>query len=140
MINTIEMATIKQKKIAKLIVENTTLDKPLNGKQMLAKVSYSDGLQKQPSRVIESEGVQEELQVLGFTEENAMNVVSEIMLNPEAQDNNRLKAAEQVFKVTGSYAPERKINLNANIDIEKNKEANKLADEYEDKLLNKLLE
>jgi len=134
------MATIKQKKIAKLIVENTTLDKPLNGKQMLAKVSYSDGLQKQPSRVIESEGVQEELQVLGFTEENAMNVVSEIMLNPEAQDNNRLKAAEQVFKVTGSYAPERKINLNANIDIEKNKEANKLADEYEDKLLNKLLE
>ena len=98
------MATARQKKLAKVIVENSTLDKPLNGGEMLAKVSYSKGLQKQPSRVIEAEGVQEELTALGFTEENAMTVVSDIMLNEEAQDNNRLKASEMVFKGKGTFA------------------------------------
>lgn len=55
------MATERQKRVAKMIVENQFLNKPLSKKEMLAKVSYSKGIQKQPSRIIESEGVQEEV-------------------------------------------------------------------------------
>jgi galactose-1-phosphate uridylyltransferase len=102
------MGTQKQKKVAQLIVENAVLDKPLNGGQMLAKVRYSEGIQKQPSRILESEGVKEELEVLGFTEANAKMVVTEILLNTDNDPNARLKAADQVFKVHGSYAPEKK--------------------------------
>lgn len=102
------MATQKQKKIAKLLIENTTLDKPLNGGEMLEKVGYSEHLAKQPGRVLESEGVLEALHDYGFNEDNAKTVVSEILLNGDNEPNSRLKAADMVFKVTGSYAPEKK--------------------------------
>ncbi len=103
------MATIKQKRIAKLIIENATLDKPLNGGQMLAKVGYAKSMHKaKVNDVLESEGVKEELEANGFTEENAMKVVQEIMLNTKVEPNARLKATDQVFKVRGTYAPEKK--------------------------------
>jgi hypothetical protein len=102
------MATQNQKKIAKLIIENATLDQPLNGGEMLEKVGYSPNLVKQPGRVLESDGVQEELEKYGFTEDNAKMVVMEILLNGDADANPRLKAADMVFKVKGSYAPEKK--------------------------------
>jgi len=127
------MPTTKQKKVAKAMVKNMAKDKPDSAGQVLKSVGYGTGLQTQPKRVLESEGVQEELQILGFTEENAMTVVSEIMLNPKAQDNNRLKAAEQVFKVTGSYAPEKKAVVNLNVEID-NSRASQIAEEYEQKL------
>lgn len=101
------MATQRQKKVAKLIVENSTRDKPLTAGQMLESVSYGK-ISKQPSRIIESQGVQEELEILGFTEANAKTVVASILLNEEADNSSRLKAADQVFKVVGSYAPEKK--------------------------------
>lgn len=126
------MPTVRQKRVAKLIVENATLDKPLNAGQMLEKVSYSEGIQKQPNRVLESEGVQEALADLGFTEDNAKRVVTEIMLNPDADNSSRLKATDQVFKVQGSYAPERHLNTNINVDITPEKVA--LAQEYEQRL------
>lgn len=112
------MATVKQKRVARLIIENTKLAQPLTGAQMLAKVSYSKGIQTQPSRVLESEGVQEELKAQGFTEENAMNVVTEIMLNGDVDPGARLKATDQVFKVRGTYAPEKKLNLNLEVNSE----------------------
>lgn len=129
------MGTTKQKKLAKIIVENSTVDKPLNQGQMLGKVGYAENtIEAKSGEIIGSEGVKEELQILGFTEENAMKVVSEIMLNPEAQDNNRLKASEQVFKVRGSYAPEKKLNVNLNTDLPQSKEAQALAEKYEQEL------
>lgn len=125
------MGTQKQKKIAKLIVENASLDKPLNGGEMLAKVSYSKGLQKQPSRILESEGVKEELALLGFTEDNAKSVVAEILLNPDADTNSRLKASDQIFKVHGTYAAEKKLNVNLNVErTPELEEKGKLFDEW----------
>ena len=103
------MPTIRQEKVAGFIIENAVLDKPLNGGEILAKVGYSKGMQKSPSRVLESEGVITALEESGFTEENAMRVVTEIMLDPEREANARLKATDQVFKVRGSYAPEKSI-------------------------------
>lgn len=98
------MATERQKKVAKLIVENATLDKPLNKGEILERVRYGK-VSKQPSRVFESQGVKDALEELGFNEHSAMKVVQEIMLSKEADPNARLKATDQVFKVHGSYAP-----------------------------------
>ncbi len=103
------MGTPRQKKLAKVIVENATLDKPLNKKEMLENVGYSESTaEAKATDIIESEGVQEELIILGFTEENAKRVVQEIMLDIEADKSSRLKAADMVFKVQGTYAPEKK--------------------------------
>lgn len=103
------MGTIRQKKLAKVIVENASLDKPLNKGEMLAKVGYAQNtIEAKPGDIIESIGVQEELEILGFTEENAKKVVQQLMLD-EGQDGGvRLKAADMVFKVKGTYAPEKK--------------------------------
>lgn len=106
------MSTQKQKKVADLIIQNSILDEPLNGGEMLAKVGYSQGLQKHPDRIISSAGVQEALEVAGFTENSAKKVVVEIMLNPEADNSSRLKATDQVFKVTGSYNTDEQKNIN----------------------------
>ena len=126
------MSTQKQKKIADLIIENTNLDKPLNGGEMLEKVGYSDGLQKHPDRVLSSEGVKQALEVAGFNEVNAKTVVSEIMLDPTNDPSSRLKATDQVFKVNGSYAPEKNINLNLNGEIIPNEELQSLAKQLND--------
>lgn len=101
------MPTFKQKRIAKLIIENATLDKPLNGGQMLAKVGYAKSMHRaKVNDVLESEGVKEELAKSGFTEYNAKKVVSEIMLNEKEKSDTRLKATDQIFKVHGSYKNE----------------------------------
>lgn len=110
------MPTARQKRVAKLIIENATLDKPLTGGQMLEKVSYSPGLQKQPSRILESEGVLEALDDFGFNETNAKRVVAELLLNDETNEHARLKAAGMVFEVHGSYAAKKTATLNVNVD------------------------
>jgi len=56
----------------------------LNAGQIVEKSRYSKSMVIKPSVVIESEGVQEALEDYGFTEDNAKRVVTEIMMNPEA--------------------------------------------------------
>lgn len=131
--------TTKQKKVAKLIIENSELDKPLNGGEIAEISGYSKSMQDNPKRIIDVKGVQQELKESGFTEENAKSVVSQIMLNEKAQDNNRLKAAEQVFKVTGSYAPEKKAIVSVNVDLD-NSKYSQMANEFEEKLRQELLD
>ena|SRR3990167_198634 len=110
------MPTLRQRKVAKAIVENLQSDEPLTAGKMLEKVRYGK-ISKQPSRVIESEGVQEALEDLGFTEDNAKKVVSEIMLDSDNDANARLKATDQVFKVKGSYASEHQDQVNILIPV-----------------------
>lgn len=105
------MSTVKQKKLAKLIIKNETLDKPLNAGQMLEKVSYGK-ISKQPSRILESEGLKEALNELGFSEEGAKKVVEEIMYDKKVKADARLKATDQVFKVHGSYNEKDHISFN----------------------------
>lgn len=117
------MATTKQKRVAKLIIENTKLDKPLTGGEIVENSGYGVSMKKNAFVVLESEGVKEELEANGFTEENAMKVVQEIMLNTKVEPNARLKATDQVFKVRGTYAPEKKLNLNLDVNKEHREKA-----------------
>lgn len=110
------MPTVKQRKVAKLLIENESLDKPLNGGQMLAKVGYSRSMQTaKVNDVLESEGVLEALNDYGFNVENAKKVVGAILETGE-NDNVKLKAADMIMKVHGAYAPEKVVNMNYNTD------------------------
>lgn len=112
------MATVKQRRVAKLIIENTRLDKPKTGGEIVESSGYGVSMKKNPQVVLESDGVKEALNDFGFNEDNAKKVVSEILLSGDVEPNARLKAADQVFKVHGSYAPEKSVNLNIEVSSE----------------------
>ena len=104
------MATQLQENLAREIIKNSTRKKPLNKKELVASVGYTAAsADKKATEIIESKGVQEVLDDYGFNEDNAKKVVAEILLAKETAANDRLRAAEQVFKVQGSYAPEKKL-------------------------------
>lgn len=117
------MTTTKQKKLAHEIVKNASKEKPDTAGSLLEKVGYAEGLVKQPGRVIEAPGVQEELARLGFDPVAAKSVVAEILYAGD-NDASRLKAADMIFKVHGTYAAEKHISLNVEVETsEKIKDA-----------------
>ena len=65
--------------------------------------------------ILEQKGVIESLNAQGFSEERAKQVVAEIMESKEVKPRDRLTATDQVFKVHGTYAPEKR--LTATVDI-----------------------
>lgn len=132
--------TPKQRKLAKVIIENATLDAPLNGGEMVEKVGYAQSLVDYPKKVIETEGVQLALEEYGFTEDNAKRVVSEILLNETVDPGNRIKAAQEVFKVRGTYAAEKSVALNVNVGAQNvaNSDLEAIRAEYEERLRGKL--
>jgi hypothetical protein len=124
----ISRATIKQERVAGLIIENALLDKPLNAGQILEKAGYNKNISKTPGKVINSRGVQEELEMAGFSEHAAMKVVDEIMNDKNVDPSARLKATDQVFKVRGTYAPEKSIVANIQVNEIKREKSNGLFD------------
>lgn len=108
------MPTIRQKRAAKLIIENSKLDNPKTGGEIVESSGYGVSMKKNPQVVLNSEGVKEALEESGFTEENAKKVVESIMLNERVEPNARLKASDMVFKIHGSYAPDKSVNININ--------------------------
>lgn len=136
------MGTIRQKKLAREIVENLRRPKPKNKKELLVSSGYTEiSASASPKFIMDQKGVKEELEALGFSEHQAKKVVAHIMNNEKAEPNSRLKAADMTFKVHGSYAPEKTTNLNLNV------KANgmlpegirKLGEEYEGKLKEELM-
>lgn len=118
------MPTTRQKRVAKLIIENATLDKPLTGGEIVENSGYGVSMKKNPQVILGSEGVKEALNDYGFNEDNAKKVVAKILLKEDAQDKDRLKAADMVFDVHGSKAPQKHININTNVSIEHRERAN----------------
>lgn len=109
--------TQRQKKLAKALIENAQLDKPLNAGQLLVSVGYAKNTaEAKPTEIIEQEGVKVELALLGFDEQNAKNVVGAILNKETAQDKDRLKAADMVFDVFGTKAPLKSIAIQVNIE------------------------
>src|SRR3990167_5660129 len=111
------MATVLQKELARNIVKNAKRPEKLNKKQLLVLSGYNELTSTHnPKPTLESKGVQEELKNLGFDEESAKKVVKMILIN--GKEENQLKAAQEIFKVSGSYAPEKHLNVNVPIPID----------------------
>ncbi len=64
------------------------------------------------SELLTFPNVQEELRKLGFDSNNAKRVIGEILNNEEEESKDRIKAAENIFKVNGDYAPDKSVNIN----------------------------
>lgn len=110
------MATLRQKKLAKAIVENVSALKPLNKKELVVSSGYSEISADSSAHIIlEQKGVQQELRKLGFDSDTAKSVVADILIGGE-NDNVKLKAADMIFKVHGEYAPEKHVTLNLGTD------------------------
>lgn len=100
--------TQKQKKLAQVLVENLTLDKPKTAGELLVIAGYDETTaMASPARTIEQAGVKAELERLGFSEQKAKEVVGSIMNSEDEESKDRLKAAEMVFKVFGSFVAEK---------------------------------
>lgn len=134
------MPTILQEKLADEIVKNVKLKKPKNKKELLVSVGYAELTATQnASAVLEQKGVQEALEERGFTEDNAKRVVEKILNSDKTEPNARLKAADMVFKVHGSYAPDKHLNINLGQKYDpKDKAIVELRNKYEEELRTKL--
>lgn len=113
------MATLLQKNLAQNIVKAARSKKKVLKRDLLVSAGYGlTTAEATPSRIIEQKGVQQELKSLGFSEENAKRVVREILDDKYSEDKDRLKAAELVFKVFGTFAAEKQMNLNVSATAE----------------------
>ena len=98
------MGTNLQKKLAEAIVENMASDNPLNKGELLESVGYAKSVaEAKPTEILQQKGVLEELEILGFNERRAKEVVGGILNDVNIEPSTRLKAADMIFKVHGFY-------------------------------------
>jgi Holliday junction resolvasome RuvABC DNA-binding subunit len=110
--------TIRQRRIAKAIVDNLASGKQTAKVELLRQNGYGTSLQNNPKRVLESAGTIKALGELGFNPETAKKVVESIMLDESAMNKDRLKASDMVFKVHGTYAPDKHVSLNIDAQVD----------------------
>lgn len=125
--------TPKQKKVAQAIIENSQSEQPTTAGIILDNIGYSKSIVKNPQMIMESDGVKQALVDLGFHEDNAKRVVADIL--NKSEDNNRLKAADMIFKVSGSYAPEKHLSVQVKGDVKDFQKHKELVDKFENELL-----
>ena len=111
------MSTELQRKLAKQIGENILRPKPKNKKELVVSSGYAEisGI-KHAKNIIKQKGVQEELVAQGFTLDNAKRIIGSILNSPFVSEmvtpENQIRAAQEVFKVTGSYPKEGEVSVN----------------------------
>lgn len=110
-----------------------------SAQQILLDSGYSPTTAGHMARqIIESPGVQEALNSFGFDEKNAKRVVGEILSDHRKRAVDRLNAADKVFKVFGTYAPEKRVEIQARIDV-KDERLEEIRKEYENRMERELL-
>lgn len=130
------MANVRQKKLAKNIIESLDINPPPTRAQLAVSSGYSVSMaEKNPKVLFDSKGVKEALEEFGFSEDIAKKVVGEILIDEDVKARDRLSAADMIFKVNASYAPVKAVNVN--IDIPQDSDDIRL--KYEAELQAKLL-
>lgn len=154
------MPTIKQKRAAKLVIENETIDKPLTGGQIVENSGYGVSMKKNPQVVLNSEGVKEAIKSFADRIDDdkiekvlnegleANKIISANITYGDADEKTndfievpdhavRHKFFDSAVKIKGLYAPDKSVNVNIDIDTA-SPEARALAEEFENKLKGKL--
>lgn len=100
--------TIKQRRLARLVTDSARgRIKPSTERELMLMAGYSESAANVPGNIINAPGTVQALKDEGFTPERAKDVVQMIMNSEDAEDRDRLKAADMVFKVTGEYASDK---------------------------------
>ena len=106
------MPTILQERLAEKIIENAKRKKPKGKTELVASVGYSGNMARaNAGRAIECKGVKEALKARGFNPDNAKRVLGELLDNPEERSDIKVRVAQEIFKVSGTYAPEKSVHL-----------------------------
>lgn len=115
--------TPRQRKAARIMADIAMGKRPdiKNSGDIVAEAGYAAINTAQPKRILDTDGVKDALSDIGFNEETAKKVVTQILNSTEAMHKDRLKAADMVFKVHGTYAAEKHVSLNieSNVDNER---------------------
>ena len=97
------MATLRQKRAARAVLDAVTSDNPPSAGQVLKSVGYGTGLQNQPKRVLDSQGFQEALAEYGLTEELiTTSLVSDIKKKPTRRLGELRLGAELLGTLKGN--------------------------------------
>lgn len=115
--------TPRQRKAAKIIYDIATGERTdiQNTGDIVIEAGYAATVKEVPHKILDTSGVQMALDELGFNELTAKNVVKQILTSNEAQHKDRLKAADMVFKVHGTYAAEKHVSLNIDAQVDEAK-------------------
>lgn len=109
--------TVKQRRVAQLIVDSASGKRPdiKTTGDLVIEAGYSATIKDVPHKILDTSGVQIALRELGFHPDGAKKVVESILYNEKSADKDRLKASDIVFKVHGTYAVEKHVNLNIDV-------------------------
>jgi len=112
--------TPRQRKVAQIIVDSARGKRPdiKNSGDIVIAGGYSPAIKDSPKDVLNTTGVTIALRELGFNPEGAKKVVESIMYNENSADKDRLKASDMVFKVHGTYAPDKHVSLNIDTTVD----------------------
>jgi hypothetical protein len=99
------MSTINQEKAALRVKEAIERKELTTGGEILESIGYSKAIAKNPQMVFESKGFKEALERLGFSIEAADLTVAKVLRT--GKDENKLRAAAEVYKRFGAYSPEK---------------------------------
>lgn len=115
------MPTLKQKKAIKELVENggTSVS------QAMRNAGYSDATAKTPQKLTESDGWRELMakhlpdDLLATVHEEGLKATFTDKFNTAAPDfSTRQKYLDTAYKLKGSYAPDKTLNLNVDLTID----------------------
>lgn len=121
--------TEKQRRVAEKLIENTQVDNPKTGGEIVEDSGYGPSMSKNCHVVLNSEGVQMALEEYGFSEDRAKMVVADVMNGEKSTEMGKLKAADMVFKTFGTYAPDKSVNLNVEQQMMSDDDIQRLAKE-----------
>lgn len=106
------IASPRQKKAAKAVLQNLAKDNPASLGQVLKNVGYGKGLQLQPKRVLESKGFKIALAELGLTEELITeSLVEDIRKKPQNRVQE-MKLGAEILGMVKREDPEDKPRVN----------------------------
>jgi hypothetical protein len=129
------MPTLKQKRAVKYLVEN---GRASVSEAMVKSGAYTVATARDPGKLTRSKGWQELVEK--YLPDRLLVRRHKQLLNARTKDKKIdvtavSKGLDMGYKLKGSYAPEKKASVNLNIDLTaKNKEAIKIAEEYEKQL------
>jgi hypothetical protein len=134
------MATLKQKRLAKAIVENSQSKEPKTAGQLLELAGYDKTTaEATPGRIIDQQGVQEELAKAGFTLEAADGVVS-TLLQKAKKEETKIKAADLMYKRLGGYVADKQTPTTVNYNIFNRPEMKITVAEFEQRVKEQLMQ
>ena len=94
------MATIRQKKIAKALIEAATMDNPPTKGEIVESNGYGPSMSKNPKVVLESKGVKDALAEYGLTEELITTALVADIYNKENNRLGELKLGADILGMT----------------------------------------